>query len=75
LGLVGCFIPVVQYFTGFLALLAIILGAVGRGKAARIGASSGMATAGLVLGIIGSIGTIIAVAACTACAAAIGSLI
>lgn len=48
LGIVGGFIPVVQYFTTVLSILAIIFGVMGRKRLGK----SGLATAGLVLGII-----------------------
>lgn len=49
LGIIGSWIPVVQYFTFILAILGIVFGA----KARKVQAN-GMATAGLVLGIIGT---------------------
>ena len=49
LGIIGSYIPIVQYFTFVLAILGIVFGA----KARKIQAN-GMATAGLVLGIIGT---------------------
>ena len=52
LGMVGGFIPVVQYFTLILAIVAIVLGAKAQKKAKMNGEPTGMATAGLVLGII-----------------------
>lgn len=48
LGIVGVFIPVVVYFTPVLAILAVIFGVMGRKRLGK----SGLATAGLVLGII-----------------------
>lgn len=55
LGIVGGWIPVVGYFTTVCAILGIILGAKGRKKSvAAEGKASGLATAGLVLGIIGT---------------------
>ena len=50
LGLVGAWIPVVQYFTTILSILGIVFGVKGR-KTAPEG-KTGMATAGMVLGII-----------------------
>jgi len=47
LGIVGSFIPIVSYFTLILAILGVIFGV----KARKI-EKNGMATAGLVLGII-----------------------
>ena len=52
LGIVGSFIPVVQYFTLVLAILGIVFGVKGR-KLAEPG-NTGLATAGFVLGIIGT---------------------
>ncbi|MBQ8683128.1 MAG: DUF4190 domain-containing protein [Clostridia bacterium] len=70
LGIVGGWIPVVGYFTLVLAILGIILGAKGRAKSiAATGKASGMATAGLVLGIIGTALGAVGVL-CAACAGA-----
>lgn len=53
LALVFCWIPFLNWI---LAILAIIFGAVGNGKANKIGGKGkGMALAGLVLGIIGAL--------------------
>lgn len=55
LGIVGVFIPVVCYFTTICAILGIILGVKGRQMSvAATGSASGLATAGLVLGIVGT---------------------
>ena len=51
LGIIGGFIPVVNYFTLLLAILGIVFGVKGRRQAEP--AKTGLATAGLVLGIIG----------------------
>ncbi|MEG1806137.1 MAG: hypothetical protein RR327_07085, partial [Clostridia bacterium] len=48
LGIIGGFIPVVQYFTTILSILAIIFGVQGKKKST----SHGLATAGFVLGIV-----------------------
>ncbi|MDR1446112.1 MAG: ECF-type riboflavin transporter substrate-binding protein [Treponema sp.] len=61
LGICGGAIPTVQYFTGLLSILAIILGAIDRKNAIKTGQPSGMATAGMVLGIIATVITIIAI--------------
>ncbi|MDR2597840.1 MAG: DUF4190 domain-containing protein [Treponema sp.] len=61
LGLCGGAIPVVQYFTFILSILGIVFGASARKKAKYAGQPTGMATAGMVLGIIAVIVTIIAV--------------
>jgi hypothetical protein len=59
LGLLGGAIPVVQYFTFILSILAIAFGSSARKKAKQTGQPDGMATAGMVLGIIALILTII----------------
>lgn len=69
LGIIGGFIPVVTYFTLVLAILGIVFGVIGRKKAAAAGEASGLATAGLVLGIIGTAFSAIGVI-CVVCAAA-----
>ncbi len=73
LGIVGGWIPVVGYFTTVCAILGIVLGAKGRKKSiAAEGKASGLATAGLVLGIIGTAFAALGLV-CTICAgAAIG---
>lgn len=75
LGLIGGWIPVVQYFTTLCSLLAIIFGAISRKKAMEEKQPTGMATAGLVLGIIslalGVIGIICVIASCGILAAAL----
>lgn len=67
LGIVGSAIPVVTYFTFVLAILGIVFGVKGNKIAQETGEGKGMATAGLVLGIIGvSLGALgILCAACT----------
>lgn len=79
LGLIGGFIPVVQYFTLVLAIVGIVLGVKARKDLSAEGQPTGMATAGMVLGII-SVGLtilgIIAAAACAACfVSSVGSLL
>ena len=59
LGLVGSWIPVVRYFTTILAILGIVFGVKGR-KTAPEG-KTGMATAGMVLGIISLALSVIAI--------------
>ncbi len=53
LGIVGSFIPIVGYFTFILAILGIVFGV----KARKVASDDkrGLATAGLVLGIIGTV--------------------
>ncbi len=67
LGLVGGWIPVVQYFTLVLSIVAIILGAKAQKAAKAAGEPTGMATGGLVTGIIGVALTVLVIV-CTACA-------
>ncbi|MBA3539291.1 MAG: DUF4190 domain-containing protein [Deltaproteobacteria bacterium] len=49
IALVLCWVPILSQI---LALLAIIFGAIGNGKANKVGKGKGMAMAGLILGII-----------------------
>ncbi len=69
LGIVGGFIPVVQYVTFILAILGIVFGLKAKKQAAVTGEGMGMATAGLVLGIIGTVFGAIGVV-CAICAVA-----
>ena len=70
LGIVGVWIPIVQYFTFVLSILGFILGLVARRRTVT---GKGMATAGLVLGII-SIACYAIVFLCTvACVGAFGA--
>jgi hypothetical protein len=62
LGLFGGFIPIVQYFTGLLSILAIFIGASQSKKLKEAGLPSGKATAGMVLGIIAVFMTVIGIA-------------
>lgn len=50
LGIVGSFIPIVQYFTTVLSILGIVFGVKARKQASAD--KRGMATAGLALGIV-----------------------
>jgi hypothetical protein len=72
LGIVGSFIPVVCYVTLILSILGIVFGVKGQKIAKETGEGKGLATAGLVLGIVGvafgAIGAICAI--CVVCAAA-----
>lgn len=56
LGIAGGSIPVVQYFTFVLSIIGIVLGVKGR----RMG-GGGMATAGMVLGVISVVLNIIGI--------------
>jgi hypothetical protein len=71
LGLTGGFIPEINYFTGILAILAIIFGAIERKKALQAGRPAGIATAGMVLGIIAVVLTVILIIAIAAFAGAL----
>ncbi len=72
LGIVGGWIPVVCYFTTICAILGIIFGVKGRGKSiATNGKASGLATAGLVLGIIGTAFAVLGLICTVICSAAI----
>lgn len=51
--LVGSIIPIVQYFTTILAILAIVFGVKGRNVAMTTGDGLKAATWGMILGIIG----------------------
>lgn len=73
LGLIGGWFPIVQYFTLVLSILGIIFGAKAKKLAVANGEPTGMATAGLVLGIISVALTILAIV-CTVCAAGIVGL-
>lgn len=71
LGIVGAWIPVVCYVTLVLSIVGIVFGVKGRKAAAEN--EKGLATAGLVLGIIGAafaaIGVICAICAIVSLAA------
>ena len=54
LGAVGGFIPGVCYVALPLAIVGIVFGVMGKKKAKETGEATGLATAGLVLGIIGT---------------------
>ena len=71
LGIVGLFIPVVGYFTFVLAILGIIFGAKARKNCPD--EKKGLATAGLVLGIIGTAFGAIGIICLLACAATAGT--
>ena len=74
LGIVGGYIPVVCYFTLVCSILGIVLGVKGRKlSVAAYGKASGLATAGLVLGIIGTAFAALGVL-CVACAGALAAI-
>lgn len=71
LGIIGSFIPIVKYFTLVLAILGIVFGVIGKKKAAESGnTNTGLATAGLVLGIIGTAFSAVGVICALACVGA-----
>lgn len=70
LAVVFFWFPVANYFFLVCGIVGIVLSAMGRKKAKAAGASTGLATAGLVLSIIGTCLSGIGVFACTICAAA-----
>ncbi len=78
LGIVGGYIPVVCYFTTVCAVLGLIFGIKGRKMSvAATGKASGLATAGMVLGIIGTAFAalgLICTLACTASVCAASSI-
>ena len=76
LGLVGGFIPIVRYFTLICAILAIVFGVSGKKQSRAVyGTASGMATAGVVLGIISIALTVLLIIITAIAGAAIASVI
>ena len=73
LGLIGGFIPVIQYFTLVLSIVAIILGIKAKKDLQEQSQPTGTATAGMVLGIISVAITVISIIAVAACARACSS--
>lgn len=72
LGIVGGSIPVVCYFTTVCAVLGIVFGVKGRKMSvAANGKASGLATAGLVLGIIGTAFAVLGLLCTAVCSAAL----
>lgn len=70
LGIVGGSIPVICYFTTVCAILGIVFGVKGRKlSVAANGKASGLATAGLVLGIIGTVFAVLGLLCTAACSA------
>lgn len=67
LGIVGYFTPVVQNFNFVLAILGIVFGAKAMKTAKENQESTGMAVAGLVLGIIGTVISALSIL-CVVCA-------
>ena len=71
LGIIGGWFPIICYFTTVCAILGMIFGIIGRKKSiAAYGKASGIATAGLVLGIIGVAFAVLATLCTTICVAA-----
>jgi hypothetical protein len=58
---------------GPMAIIALVLGILARKQAAAEGRPTGMATAGMVLGIIGTTVALLIFAVCASCAAAVGT--
>jgi hypothetical protein len=72
-GIVGGWIPGINYFALVLAILGIVFGAIALKSASAD--KRGMAMAGLVLGIIGTVCAGIGVLACSICAVGAASLL
>lgn len=72
LGIVGSYIPIVQYFTTVLAIIGIVLGVKARNQAMAAEEPTGMATAGMVLGIIGTALSVIGIICIVAGVALLG---
>ncbi|MDR1753491.1 MAG: DUF4190 domain-containing protein [Eubacterium sp.] len=77
LGIVGAWIPFVNFIAWVFPIIAIVLGAKAKKECAEAGQPTGMATAGLVLGIV-SLGLTVLGLICVICAtigiAAVGGL-
>ena len=72
LGIVGGWFPVICYFTTVCAVLGIIFGVKGRKMSVAVhGKASGLATAGLVLGIIGTAFAVLGLLCTAVCSAAL----
>ena len=72
LGIIGGWFPVVCYFTTVCAILGKVLGVIGRKKSVAVyGKASGLATAGLVLGIVGTAFAALGLVCTAVCSAAI----
>jgi putative exporter of polyketide antibiotics len=74
LGAIGSFIPGMVYGSWVLALVGIIVSAIGMKKAKAANQPNGTAIAGLVLSIIGFVIAIPRLICAIACASAIGSI-
>lgn len=73
LSIVGDFIPVINYFTFVLAIVAIVLGAMAMKKANENNEPKGMAIAGLVLGIVALAFAVLAIICVAIACAAVAS--
>lgn len=58
---------------GPMAIIALVLGILARKQAVAEGRPTGMATAGMVLGIVGTTVALLIFAVCASCAAAVGT--
>ena len=75
IGIIGAWIPIVTYFTLICAILGLIFGVIGRKKTKKVlGRPSGLATAGLVLGIIGTSLAVLGLICLLACAGCVAGL-
>ena len=71
LGIISLVIP---YAGTGIAIVGLILGVVGKKKNTEVGATSGMATAGIVMSIIALAWSVAFIAICSSCLAAAGGL-
>jgi hypothetical protein len=72
LGIIGGWFPIVCYFTTVCAILGIVFGVLGRKKSVAVhGKASGLATAGLVLGIVGTAIAALGILCTAICSAAL----
>ena len=76
IGIIGAFMPfIISIFTTVCAILGLIFGVIGRKKSKNtLGRASGLATAGMILGIIGTSFAAIGIICTLACAAWLVSL-
>jgi len=78
LAAIGGWIPPLSYFAWFIAILGIVLSAIGMSKAKKENQPTGAAVAGLVLSIIGLVISVIGllcVVVCVGAAAGLGGLL
>ena len=73
LGAICAFIPVVNFFGWFFALIGIVLSAIGMSKAKKADQPSGVSVAGLVLSIVGFAIALPMFLCAVACASATGA--